>query len=51
MLAHLYLLFWLGQYGSLATGFDGTLSNPSNIASALYSGLWAFDGWYVLCYP
>lgn len=34
-----------GQYGSLTTGFDGTVSNPSSIASAVYSGLWAFDGW------
>ncbi|KAL9602843.1 MAG: hypothetical protein Q9219_001538 [cf. Caloplaca sp. 3 TL-2023] len=25
--------------------FDGTSTNPSNWAVALYAGLWAFDGW------
>lgn len=25
--------------------FKGTNSNPSNLAVALYAGLWAFDGW------
>ncbi|KAH9063314.1 L-methionine transporter [Lactarius vividus] len=31
---------------SLTTSvFDGTSTNPSSYALALYSGLWAFDGW------
>ncbi|XP_071166973.1 b(0,+)-type amino acid transporter 1-like isoform X1 [Mytilus edulis] len=34
-----------GQFGSLTTGFDGTIDNPTTIVSAVYSGLWAFDGW------
>lgn len=25
--------------------FEGTTHNPSSFALALYSGLWAFDGW------
>jgi amino acid transporter len=25
--------------------FDGTSTSPSAYALALYSGLWAFDGW------
>ena len=29
--------------------FAGTSSQPSNYAIALYSGLWAFDGWDACC--
>jgi amino acid transporter len=28
-----------------STLFEGSSLNPSNYAIALYSGLWAFDGW------
>ena len=30
--------------------FDGTNTNPSGWAVALYAGLWAFDGWDNVCY-
>ncbi|WVQ71791.1 hypothetical protein IAR50_001333 [Cryptococcus sp. DSM 104548] len=30
--------------------FDGTVDDPGNWAIALYSGLWAFDGWDSCCY-
>ena len=39
---------WHGQPNTdwKTTGwFDGTSSDPSNWAVALYAGLWAFDGW------
>jgi len=29
----------------LATGFEGTETNPGKIAVGLYSGMWAYDGW------
>lgn len=31
--------------------FEGTKTNPSNWAVALYAGLWAFDGWDNVCIP
>lgn len=37
----------LGQYKSLSTGFDGTTENVGDIALAIYSGLWAYGGWYI----
>ncbi|OWZ57458.1 L-methionine transporter [Cryptococcus neoformans c45] len=30
--------------------FKGTLANADNYAIAIYSGLWAFDGWDACCY-
>ncbi|WVQ78463.1 hypothetical protein IAT38_000549 [Cryptococcus sp. DSM 104549] len=30
--------------------FDGTIKDAGNYAIALYSGLWAFDGWDSCCY-
>jgi len=29
-------------------GFDGTTTKLSSIATAFYSGLWAYDGWCVM---
>lgn len=34
-----------GHTQYLATGFQGTTSSVSDIATAFYSGLWAYDGW------
>lgn len=34
-----------GHTEHLATGFDGTESNPGRIAIGLYNGMWAYDGW------
>lgn len=34
-----------GNTSNLDKGFEGTLSDPGNIALAFYSGLWAYDGW------
>jgi len=38
----------LGFTENLATGFEGTETNPGIIALGLYSGMWSYDGWYVL---
>lgn len=35
----------LGRTEHLASGFQGTTSNPGRIALAFYNGLWAYDGW------
>lgn len=34
-----------GPAFSAETFFEGTSTQPSSYAIALYSGLWAFDGW------
>lgn len=34
-----------GYTEHLATGFEGSETNPGKIAIGLYSGMWAFDGW------
>ncbi|XP_022343202.2 b(0,+)-type amino acid transporter 1-like isoform X1 [Crassostrea virginica] len=40
----IYQLF-IGHTGILDTGFEGSSTAISGYAAALYSGLWAFDGW------
>lgn len=39
-----------GHYEHVATGFQGTTKSFGNIATAFYSGLWAYDGWNNLNY-
>lgn len=39
-----------GHTQYLATGFQGTTSSVSDVATAFYSGLWAYDGWNNLNY-
>ncbi|XP_054710188.1 b(0,+)-type amino acid transporter 1-like [Uloborus diversus] len=39
-----------GHTQHLATGFDGVSVSFSDIATAFYSGLWAYDGWNNLNY-
>ena len=39
-----------GSYEHVATGFKGTTSSVGIIATAFYSGLWAYDGWNNLNY-
>ncbi|XP_047994194.1 b(0,+)-type amino acid transporter 1-like [Leguminivora glycinivorella] len=34
-----------GNTANLNKGFEGSTTNPGGIALALYSGLWAYDGW------
>ncbi|XP_050354344.1 b(0,+)-type amino acid transporter 1-like isoform X1 [Nymphalis io] len=34
-----------GNTENLNKGFEGSTSSPGGIALALYSGLWAYDGW------
>ncbi|XP_063831563.1 b(0,+)-type amino acid transporter 1-like [Ostrinia nubilalis] len=34
-----------GNTAHLDKGFEGSTSSPGGIALALYSGLWAYDGW------
>ncbi|OWF41468.1 B(0,+)-type amino acid transporter 1 [Mizuhopecten yessoensis] len=43
-------IWWMstGKFGSLVTGFDGTTNDVQDVALAVYSGLWAYDGWYVI---
>lgn len=44
--AGLYALFsGEGTTRHLTTGFHGSTSSISDIATAFYSGLWAYDGW------
>ncbi|XP_035226332.1 b(0,+)-type amino acid transporter 1-like [Stegodyphus dumicola] len=35
----------LGHYEHLNTGFEGTTTSFSDLATAFYFGLWAYDGW------
>merc|ERR1712038_1050032 len=39
-----------GSYEHIATGFHGTTRSVGHIATAFYSGLWAYDGWNNLNY-
>ncbi|KAF0293207.1 b(0,+)-type amino acid transporter 1 [Amphibalanus amphitrite] len=39
-----------GNTRHLATGFQGSTSSVSDVATAFYSGLWAYDGWNNLNY-
>ncbi|KAF0293205.1 b(0,+)-type amino acid transporter 1 [Amphibalanus amphitrite] len=39
-----------GNTRHLATGFQGSTSSASDVATAFYSGLWAYDGWNNLNY-
>ena len=39
-----------GETGDLATGFKGSTTRFGDIATAFYSGLWAYDGWQVSFY-
>ncbi|XP_064466533.1 b(0,+)-type amino acid transporter 1-like [Ornithodoros turicata] len=39
-----------GHTQYLATGFQGSTTSVSDIATAFYSGLWAYDGWNNLNY-
>uniref|UniRef100_T1J7A2 b(0,+)-type amino acid transporter 1 n=1 Tax=Strigamia maritima TaxID=126957 RepID=T1J7A2_STRMM len=39
-----------GHIENLANGFQGTTNSYGNIATAFYSGLWAYDGWNNLNY-
>ncbi|ORY28294.1 putative L-methionine porter [Naematelia encephala] len=48
-------IVWFATHGggpSLAPSslFEGTSTSPGSYALALYSGLWAFDGWDACCY-
>lgn len=46
-------IIWLAKNGpgeALSTNiFEGSATSPGNYAIALYSGLWAFDGWDAAC--
>ena len=41
---------WHGNTQYLATGFQGSTHSASDIATAFYSGLWAYEGWNNLNY-
>ncbi len=34
-----------GNTQHISKGFEGTSRSPADIATAFYSGLWAYDGW------
>lgn len=34
-----------GNSKNLSSGFEGTTTDPGNIALAFFNGLWAYDGW------
>lgn len=42
-----YLFLIIGNVQNFKGSFEGTTSNLANIGLAFYSGLWAYDGWYV----
>lgn len=44
--------YWIamGRIEHLAKGFEGSTTSFSDIATAFYSGLWAYDGWNNLNY-
>lgn len=35
----------VGNSKNVGSSFEGTTTNPANIALAFYNGLWAYDGW------
>ncbi|KAG8176832.1 hypothetical protein JTE90_001972, partial [Oedothorax gibbosus] len=37
--------FSLGHYEHITSGFEGTTTSFSDLATAFYFGLWAYDGW------
>uniref|UniRef100_A0A0B7AWD6 b(0,+)-type amino acid transporter 1 n=1 Tax=Arion vulgaris TaxID=1028688 RepID=A0A0B7AWD6_9EUPU len=39
-----------GNTSEIATGFSGSITEPSTIALAFYDALWAYDGWNNLNY-
>ena len=39
--------FSQGSNEALKTGMEGTDTNPASLASAIYSGLWAYGGGYL----
>ncbi|XP_017303083.1 b(0,+)-type amino acid transporter 1-like [Diaphorina citri] len=39
------LYIYQGKTEHLKHGFEGSTLSPNNIVIALYSGLWAYDGW------
>ena len=39
-----------GSYDHVSSGFKGTTTEFGKIATAFYSGLWAYDGWNNLNY-
>lgn len=41
------LLYLSGNVQNFSGAFKGTTSDLANIGLAFYSGLWAYDGWYV----
>ena len=41
---------WQGNTQHLTTGFQGSTRSAGDIATAFYSGLWAYDGWNNLNY-
>lgn len=45
-----YLKSILGNVQHLGQPFKGTKSSIGNIATAFYTGLWAYDGWNNLNY-
>ena len=38
-------LLLLGNTQYLSQGFEGSTTSFGDIATAFYSGLWAYDGW------
>ena len=34
-----------GKTETLATGFEGSITQPGQIALAFFSGFWAYSGW------
>lgn len=42
--SRVFLLLGNTQY--LSQGFEGSTTKFGDIATAFYSGLWAYDGWY-----
>lgn len=39
-----------GNVKNFKDSFEGTTPNLAKIGLAFYSGLWAYDGWYVIEY-
>lgn len=40
-----FLLIFKGETQHISKGFEGSKFSFSDIATAFYSGLWAYDGW------
>ena len=48
LLSLIIIINFSGNVKNFENSFEGTTTNLASIGLAFYSGLWAYDGWYVI---